>query len=164
YPGLGRNRVSSASVSFRGTRRVPTLVLAGGTALVEPIDDQLRDHLTTATGAEQKSAHKGGTPWRPLRPSPTCAAWRTIRPLAAYWPACSPPRCAGRSTRREPLPGRSLPVPTVSRTATGWAAATLPSRRPTPWPNRGAARDQDRKSTRLNSSHAKSSYAVFCLK
>src|SRR3712207_8422636 len=29
---------------------------------------------------------------------------------------------------------------------------------------RGAARAQDRKSTRLNSSHANISYAVFCLK
>src|SRR3712207_7257161 len=29
---------------------------------------------------------------------------------------------------------------------------------------RRAARDQDRKSTRLNSSHANISYAVFCLK
>src|SRR3712207_7419294 len=28
----------------------------------------------------------------------------------------------------------------------------------------GAVRDQDRKSTRLNSSHANISYAVFCLK
>src|SRR5690606_42053307 len=31
-------------------------------------------------------------------------------------------------------------------------------------PGRGRARQQDRKSTRLNSSHVKSSYAVMCLK
>src|SRR5438045_8387317 len=31
-------------------------------------------------------------------------------------------------------------------------------------PRRGGARDQDRKSTRLNSSHLGMSYAVFCLK
>src|SRR5256886_11676368 len=30
--------------------------------------------------------------------------------------------------------------------------------------NRGATRRQDRKSTRLNSSHSQISYAVFCLK
>src|SRR2546427_8768284 len=31
-------------------------------------------------------------------------------------------------------------------------------------PERGEARDLDRKSTRLNSSHSQISYAVFCLK
>src|SRR3712207_8417406 len=34
----------------------------------------------------------------------------------------------------------------------------------TPDPNRGELRLSDRKSTRLNSSHANISYAVFCLK
>ncbi|SFL92006.1 MULTISPECIES: glutaredoxin family protein [Streptomyces] len=38
----------------RGTRRVPTLVLPDGTVLVEPTDDQLRDHLTAAPGPERK--------------------------------------------------------------------------------------------------------------
>lgn len=38
----------------RGTRRVPTLVLADGTVLVEPTDDHLRDRLATAAGTEQK--------------------------------------------------------------------------------------------------------------
>src|SRR3712207_7215710 len=33
-----------------------------------------------------------------------------------------------------------------------------------PFPNAGAVRERDRKSTRLNSSHANISYAVFCLK
>src|SRR3712207_8422911 len=35
---------------------------------------------------------------------------------------------------------------------------------PVPVVDRGAVADQDRKSTRLNSSHANISYAVFCLK
>src|SRR5690606_41762632 len=41
------------------------------------------------------------------------------------------------------------------------------SRRPTaasPQPHAASRRPQDRKSTRLNSSHVKISYAVFCLK
>src|SRR6201985_3919924 len=32
------------------------------------------------------------------------------------------------------------------------------------WPSRGSGSGRDRKSTRLNSSHMSSSYAVFCLK
>ncbi|WP_031511358.1 hypothetical protein [Streptomyces megasporus] len=32
----------------RGARRVPALVPADGTVLVEPTDDRLRDHLTAA--------------------------------------------------------------------------------------------------------------------
>src|SRR5947209_14725778 len=39
-----------------------------------------------------------------------------------------------------------------------WSSLRLPA---PPWP---AAREGDRKSTRLNSSHANISYAVFCLK
>src|SRR2546430_9794213 len=41
---------------------------------------------------------------------------------------------------------------------------TWPSaRRTTPYPGAESAPDQDRKSTRLNSSHSQISYAVFCL-
>src|SRR5438067_7616023 len=49
----------------------------------------------------------------------------------------------------------ALPIPSASR-------ATCAS----PWPpgGRGCSSSQDRKSTRLNSSHVSSSYAVFCLK
>ncbi|HZG02582.1 MAG TPA: glutaredoxin family protein [Streptomyces sp.] len=51
----------------RGTRRVPTLVLPDGTVLVEPTDDQLRDHLTTTAVAteqttEQTAEQRGETP------------------------------------------------------------------------------------------------------
>src|SRR5215469_18330932 len=37
-------------------------------------------------------------------------------------------------------------------------------RSPSPGPRRRSTRRRDRKSTRLNSSHVESSYAVFCLK
>src|SRR5205085_5869085 len=44
-------------------------------------------------------------------------------------------------------------------------AATTPRRAPKPaLPRRPPARNRDRKSTRLNSSHSQISYAVFCLK
>src|SRR3712207_7738300 len=44
------------------------------------------------------------------------------------------------------------------------ARRRLGARRPAAWGPRGARPDRDRKSTRLNSSHANISYAVFCLK
>src|SRR5690606_41040756 len=40
---------------------------------------------------------------------------------------------------------------------------TEPAPAPAPSPRRGGAGERDRKSTRLNSSHVKSSYGVFCL-
>src|SRR3712207_7001102 len=44
-------------------------------------------------------------------------------------------------------------------------SATSRARRPVPaGGSEGSSRDRDRKSTRLNSSHANISYAVFCLK
>src|SRR5690606_41565166 len=56
-------------------------------------------------------------------------------------------RAAGRGQQRHPLlPGGPAPA----------AAADV-------HPARGDAAGQDRKSTRLNSSHVKISYAVFCL-
>src|SRR3712207_7926714 len=42
-------------------------------------------------------------------------------------------------------------------------ARVLQARRPAPPPDHDRTRPQDRKSTRLNSSHANISYAVFCL-
>src|SRR3712207_8508708 len=59
----------------------------------------------------------------------------------------------GPDQRRAPRRGRDLRRP--SRRGRGQAATGDPGRRP---------RDRDRKSTRLNSSHANISYAVFCLK
>src|SRR3712207_7275020 len=74
---------------------------------------------------------------------------------------------------------RSVPPPPARRARGGAADARRPRPRPPPAPHRGggeragaAARGgaprarpvRDRKSTRLNSSHANISYAVFCLK
>src|SRR5690606_41438197 len=42
--------------------------------------------------------------------------------------------------------------------------ATVAATQPLPEFHAGAAAEKDRKSTRLNSSHVKISYAVFCLK
>src|SRR5205085_3947576 len=43
-------------------------------------------------------------------------------------------------------------------------AVTLKSNAPSLWADRSKAAGEDRKSTRLNSSHSQISYAVFCLK
>src|SRR3712207_6978655 len=66
-----------------------------------------------------------------------------------------------------PLPGNSAPhVPSV----VGHTPTTAPPAAvsPVPWPGgtptRPGIAPKDRKSTRLNSSHANISYAVFCLK
>src|SRR5215203_6821491 len=53
---------------------------------------------------------------------------------------------AARWRSRDPWPARRVPWPACA----GWLA--------------GVGRRSDRKSTRLNSSHANISYAVFCLK
>src|SRR5690606_42147770 len=53
---------------------------------------------------------------------------------------------------RHPPRGRRRPAPALREPAPG------------PRPRRRQRGERDRKSTRLNSSHVKSSYAVFCLK
>src|SRR5437588_8675404 len=53
-----------------------------------------------------------------------------------------------------PVPGSTILLSTW-----GWVLPTVPVRC-----SRSVGRTQDRKSTRLNSSHTVSSYAVFCLK
>src|SRR5215203_7038012 len=54
----------------------------------------------------------------------------------------------------------ALPIPTTVLTCCGrWPRPPAAPSRPAP-----VARHRDRKSTRLNSSHANISYAVFCLK
>src|SRR6266498_5508028 len=54
----------------------------------------------------------------------------------------------------------ALPISSTSQ-ATGSTRSSTGSRRSAPSPS---ARSRDRKSTRLNSSHVRISYAVFCLK
>src|SRR3712207_7024827 len=60
--------------------------------------------------------------------------------------------------RRSGVPGRAAPPEGSPRGATGPARAEPRGRA------LAGARGGDRKSTRLNSSHANISYAVFCLK
>src|SRR3712207_7649104 len=72
------------------------------------------------------------------------------------------PAAGHRVARRKPraravLPGAPLPGPVV-----GGVAGGVLGRRAVPV--RGVTAGLDRKSTRLNSSHANISYAVFCLK
>src|SRR5438105_11897958 len=55
----------------------------------------------------------------------------------------------------------TLPYTTLFRSQRGREPALRPVREPH---GRGVRQDQDRKSTRLNSSHEWISYAVFCLK
>src|SRR3712207_7588380 len=61
---------------------------------------------------------------------------------------------------RRPTGGREWRV----RVVVCRAPRTLPNRRPSTTATRGKSPARDRKSTRLNSSHANISYAVFCLK
>src|SRR3712207_7942380 len=65
----------------------------------------------------------------------------------------APPPTAGRPPPRSPPPASSTSAATPRQASTA-GPGPLPRRR----------RPGDRKSTRLNSSHANISYAVFCLK
>src|SRR5438874_4096621 len=62
---------------------------------------------------------------------------------------------------RRPPRSTLFPYTTLFRSLAGNGDATCAGRRPDA---RAAAAPQDRKSTRLNSSHVEISYAVFCLK
>src|SRR3712207_8498168 len=86
-------------------------------------------------------------------------------PRSTLFPYTTLFRSARHGTPRRPEGGR--------RSRTRPARRPPPARlggapdgggRPAPWGTRGRGRSADRKSTRLNSSHANISYAVFCLK
>src|SRR3712207_6904027 len=70
--------------------------------------------------------------------------------------------------RSEELSARRNGVRALGRPTSGWHSLTTTERRVATAIARGLtnveAGTQDRKSTRLNSSHANISYAVFCLK
>src|SRR5690606_41663924 len=88
-----------------------------------------------------------------------------ISPLSLHdaLPISDPRRAAAGSWRQEHRRARGR-YPTVegdAPTAADPQAARPPARR---FPLVAARRGEDRKSTRLNSSHVKISYAVFCLK
>src|SRR5436189_5885891 len=61
---------------------------------------------------------------------------------------------------RRPPRSTLFPYTTLFRSPSFRASSCTPSR----WGSAISARDRDRKSTRLNSSHRCISYAVFCLK
>src|SRR6478672_13380724 len=68
---------------------------------------------------------------------------------------------------RRPPRSTLFPYTTLFRSAAHPAGGRRPARRLRPAPRRhrdGVGHHQDRKSTRLNSSHDQISYAVFCLK
>src|SRR6267142_1815920 len=64
---------------------------------------------------------------------------------------------------RRPPRSTLFPYTTLFRSARCLSAGS-PAQQPAPRPHRAAAARSDRKSTRLNSSHMSTSYAVFCLK
>src|SRR5690606_40883976 len=74
--------------------------------------------------------------------------------MARAAPALMAGRAMGTATRQKPCQGV-------------WPRMREASISPLPWAMKEASRilgQTDRKSTRLNSSHVKNSYAVFCLK
>src|SRR5206468_10027088 len=72
--------------------------------------------------------------------------------------ACAAPRRADGAPDRQASSGTDTHASAPCR-------PRLRSRsRSAPWSSHGTSRTQDRKSTRLNSSHDQISYAVFCLK
>src|SRR5690606_41951703 len=101
-------------------------------------------------------------PLLPLHPSattePSTLSLHAALPISRPRPRKGPATAPARSTRLRTAPARERPRergPAVAA-AQRWRARPAPPPRP--------RRTSDRKSTRLNSSHVKSSYAVFCLK
>src|SRR5690606_42088569 len=98
---------------------------------------------------------------QPLRPAlfPYTTLFRSHR-----IPADRRPGGAGGRGRR-PRPAAAVHLPVRGRGVGGAGAVGVLRDRPRPAPVAlGVLRRLDRKSTRLNSSHVKISYAVFCLK
>src|SRR5690606_39971162 len=69
-----------------------------------------------------------------------------------------------RSTRRGDADRPGHAVATLLDQLTRWGSARKEARRAQPYVPERRTMNEDRKSTRLNSSHVKISYAVFCLK
>src|SRR5690606_11317482 len=124
-------------------------------------------HTTTARGVDVPPG-----PWPTLPCSPSGAAMSvsrrtlllaggtaaTLLPLGGILPAAqAAPSAAGATPAATPVPDPIPVTGTWTRTSDGGQKATAGRRGP-------ALALSDRKSTRLNSSHVKISYAVFCLK
>src|SRR5690606_41763547 len=83
------------------------------------------------------------------------------RPVAGWNPAGAASACGGWTCGGAALPG---PWKGIVRAAASEASRAETARRGPGCRERWTAGLRDRKSTRLNSSHVKISYAVFCLK
>src|SRR5690606_42154712 len=79
-------------------------------------------------------------------------------PYTTLFRSDAAPGAGGRPRRARARPHRPHPAGPGRQPVGGRPLRRLPALR------RGVLRDRDRKSTRLNSSHVKISYAVFCLK
>src|SRR5690606_40985731 len=95
----------------------------------------------------------------PLLPRPPCP---TLFPYTTLFRSRPPPQAPARRAPAPAVPGQGWPAARGGdrRSSPGAAGARLPG-------TSGPAAlpvSRDRKSTRLNSSHVKISYAVFCLK
>src|SRR3712207_516047 len=103
---------------------------------------------------------RGGPRWAQLTGGPHLAAVDRSR-----GPGGPPGRDTGSgSAHRGTAPGRGGPVAGARRASRPGHGQRLDTRRGRHLAAVSAGRPTDRKSTRLNSSHANISYAVFCLK
>src|SRR5690606_14220490 len=114
-----------------------------------------REHIEEAVD-HRDIIHGHAPPSAQVSKSSRCLSTRRRKPTAVCRP-CPPPGIAGslpgHARWRQPAgptPGTRRDPASTAVAGTGWTA----------WPVTRA----DRKSTRLNSSHVKISYAVFCLK
>src|SRR5690554_7425349 len=100
------------------------------------------------------------------------ALWRGLRPVCHSQAACLSTPLRHRYNDRKPVSTRKVawhfPPSRRSSATRRWFAssASPPVATTSCWPSWRATtrRGRDRKSTRLNSSHVRISYAVFCLK
>src|SRR5690554_2990260 len=134
---------------------------------------EIRDELPPPKDVDSpRSAHLRGGPRRSrsvvvlaLRASGSPGRGRSAARLP---PRLCPPRDRSDGLRRPPRAGhvgRRRDLPSVSRRGgRGLARLRSPAGDATRHGRDGARRLPDRKSTRLNSSHVRISYAVFCLK
>src|SRR5690606_20658560 len=127
-------------------------------------------------GSSKGVARAGRSPAATVAASAAATAQRGGPPGTRASPGDAPEEktnqaCAATTARHQSTLRVDRPVLAFMRMAPSRSDPVLPrrscfsiSRRYTAGPNIGNVRVLDRKSTRLNSSHVKISYAVFCLK
>src|SRR5690606_22527065 len=130
----------------------------GGKRLKNHFEDCLKDERRRFISSRVSFRYvPGERPLRVIKAKRVRIKWRTGWPTASHIRRTirfRPSRMTSSRTVRS-FPRR------IRRT---WAGAVRPSSSRTPRLSRSSASSEDRKSTRLNSSHVKISYAVFCLK